>query len=161
MDAATEAGLFVPARGDRFQQQRKVFGVMPFTIKVSSSDTGGRLLVIEQDNAYPGGPPRHVHHEQEEWFCAVQGTYVVEIGGEAHRLTAGASVLAPRGVPHSWALEGSEPGRLLIAFTPAGTMEAFFAATADMAGMLGPAELAPLFAAHGMAVTGPPLRGNE
>src|SRR5690606_20123055 len=63
MDAATEAGLFVPARGDRFQQQRKVFGVMPFTIKVSSSDTEGRLLVIEQDNAYPGGPPRHVHHE--------------------------------------------------------------------------------------------------
>src|SRR5690606_35226964 len=91
MDAATDGGLFVPARGDRFQQQRKVFGVMPFTIKVSSSDTAGRLLIIEQDNAYPGGPPRHVHHEQEEWFCAVQGTYVVEVGGQAHRLAAGDS----------------------------------------------------------------------
>src|SRR5690606_12083462 len=102
MDAAAEGGLFVPARGRRFQQQGRVLGAMPFTLEGSPSDTGGRLLVIEQDNAYPGGPPRHVHHEQEEWFCAVQGTYVVEIGGEAHRLTAGSSVLAPRGVPHSW-----------------------------------------------------------
>lgn len=158
MNAGEVSGLFVPSRGDRFRQQRKVFGVMPFTIKVSASDTGGRLLIVEQDNAYPGGPPRHVHHEQEEWFCAVAGSYVVEVGGETFSLQAGDSVLAPRGVPHAWALDGSEPGRLLIAFTPAGTMEEFFAATASMSGMPSPAELAPLFLAHGMGVTGPPLR---
>lgn len=159
MDAKDRAGLFVPARDDRFGQQRKVFGVMPFTIKVSAGDTAGRLLIIEQDNAYPGGPPRHVHHEQEEWFCAVQGSYVVEVGGETYRLVAGDSVLAPRSVPHAWALEGNEPGRLLIAFTPAGTMEEFFAATAGMAGLPSQSDLALLFAAHGMAITGPPIRG--
>lgn len=101
MDASRVAGLFVPARRDRFGQQRKVFGVMPFTVKLAASDTGGRLLIIEQDNAYPGGPPRHVHHAQEEWFYVVHGNYVIEVGGETHRVGPGDSVLAPRGVPHS------------------------------------------------------------
>ena len=60
---------------------------------------------------------------------------------------------------HAWALEGSEPGRLRITFAPAGTMEEFFAATVSMSGLPSLAELAPLFAAHGMSITGPPLRG--
>ena len=160
MDTSRAAIPFVPARGDRFNQERKVFGVMPFTIKVAGSDTAGRLLIIEQDNAYPGGPPRHLHQAQEEWFCVVRGSYVVEVDGETYRLGPGDSVLAPRRVPHSWALDGDEPGRLLIAFSPAGSMEEFFAATADMGGMPSPEVLAPLFVAHGMEVTGPPLRAG-
>ena len=32
----------------------------------------------------------------------------------------------PRKVPHVWAQTGDLPGKLLIAFTPAGNMEAFF-----------------------------------
>lgn len=153
-----EHGIMVPRGGDRFAVERKVFGVMPFAIKISSRDNEGALLVIEQANAYPGGPPRHVHHAQDEWFYAVQGSYVVEVGGETHHLSAGDAILAPRGVPHTWALEGNDMGRLLIAFQPAGTMEDFFAATASMNGMPSPQELAPLFAQHGMTVVGPPLR---
>ncbi|MBX3144227.1 MAG: cupin domain-containing protein [Trueperaceae bacterium] len=148
----------IPRGGDRFQLDRKVFGVMPFTVKVAAADTGGELLVIEQANAFPGGPPRHQHHEQDEWFYVVAGKYSIEVAGEMHHLGPGDSILAPRGVPHGWALDGSEPGRLLIAFQPAGRMEEFFAATADMVGMPTPAELAPLFEAHGMTVVGPPLR---
>ena len=158
MESGARRGIHVPARGDRFQQERKVFGVMPFTIKIASEDTEGDLLVIEQDNAYPGGPPRHLHHEQDEWFYAVHGSYLVEVAGELHHLASGDAVLAPRGVPHAWALEGSEPGRLLIAFRPAGSMESFFAAASKLPGMPSPEELAPLFEAHGMTIVGPPLR---
>jgi hypothetical protein len=61
-------GIKVAAGRDRFLETRKVFGVMPFTIKVATRDTAGGLLVIEQANAFPGGPPRHVHHAQDEWF---------------------------------------------------------------------------------------------
>ncbi len=41
-------------------------------------------------------------------------------------LKPGDSVLGPRRVPHVWAYTGAGPGRILIAFTPAGKMEAFF-----------------------------------
>lgn len=158
MGTTGDRGIRVEAERDRYDRERKVFGVMPFTVKVAAQDTDGRLLVIEQDNAYPGGPPRHVHHDQDEWFYAVRGNYLVEVGDETHRLAPGDAVFAPRGVPHGWALDGAEPGRLLIAFQPAGTMEAFFDAACALPGMPTPEDAAPLFEAHGMAIVGPPLR---
>lgn len=151
-------GTLVPRGGDRFGQVRKVFGVLTFTVKVAAADTNGELLVIEQDNAFPGGPPRHVHRDQDEWFYVVAGTYLVEVAGEMHHLGPGDSILAARGVAHSWALDGDEAGRLLITFQPAGLMEEFFAATAGFGGMPSPAVATPLFEAHGMTVVGPPLR---
>ena len=158
MSTSEGRGIPVRARHDRFGRARKVFGVMPFAVKVSSEDGGGGLLVIEQDNAYSGGPPRHVHHAQDEWFYVVSGAYVVEVGGVLHHLAPGDAVLAPRGVPHGWALDGTEPGRMLVAFQPAGTMEAFFEAASQLPGMPSPDAAAPLFEAHGMAIVGPPLR---
>lgn len=149
--------VMVPAGEDRFERHRAVFGVMPFAVKVSGGDTGGAALVIEQANGYRGGPPRHVHAEQEEWFYVVQGEYIVEVGGVSHRLGAGDAILAPRGVPHSWALVGHTPGRMVIAFFPAGKMEEFFDAATELPGQPSPEVAGPLFAAHGMVVAGPPL----
>jgi hypothetical protein len=42
------------------------------------------------------------------------------------RLRPGDSLLAPRKVPHVWAYVGDTFGKILIVFTPAGKMEAFF-----------------------------------
>lgn len=155
--SSTEAlGIHVAAGRDRFARDRKVFGVMAFGVKVSGSDTGGNLLVIEQANHYRGGPPRHLHLDQDEWFYVVEGAYVVEVAGVPHRLGPGDAILAPRGIPHGWALvEG--PGRMVIAFQPAGSMEAFFDAASSLPGMPPHDEARSLFAAHGMRIEGPPL----
>lgn len=150
-------GVGVLAGEDRFGRRRAAFGALTYTIKVASSDTAGALLVIEQGNARPGGPPRHLHHAQEEWFYVLAGSYDVEVGDVLRRLGPGDAVLAPRGVAHGWARTGDGPGRLLIAFQPAGTMEAFLAASEAFAGVPAPGEAAALFAAHGMQVVGPPL----
>lgn len=158
MDSSNPLGIQVLAGHDRLERNRKVFGVMAFAIKVSARDTGGALLVLEQANDYKGGPPRHLHLEQEEWFYVIEGEYTVEIGGEAHHLKPGDSVLAPRKVPHTWALTGPGAGRLLIAFSPAGDMEAFFDEATRLEGMPAPQEAARLFAAHGMQVVGLPLQ---
>ena len=157
MMGADARAIRVAADEDRFGRARKVFGVMPFAVKVSGVDTGGSLLVIEQANDYRGGPPRHVHHAQEEWFYVVSGRYRVEVGGVAHDLRPGDAVLAPRGVPHTWALVADGPGRMLIAFTPAGEMEAFFDRATQLPGVPPHQEVAALFAAHGMRIEGPPL----
>jgi uncharacterized cupin superfamily protein len=77
--------------------------------KVSGSVTDGDLFVIENTNDSKGGPPRHLHHSQEEWFYVVDGEYVAEVGDERYRSGPGDSVFAPRGTPHVWA--HSEKGR--------------------------------------------------
>ncbi|HKH11063.1 MAG TPA: cupin domain-containing protein [Rubrobacter sp.] len=130
---------------------------MSIDCKVSGSETGGDLLVIENTNDSRGGPPRHLHHEQEEWFYVVDGEYLAEIGDERYRLGPGDSVFAPRKIPHVWAHVGGGTGRLIVAFRPAGEMEGFFDAMSRANGTPSREELHGLFRSHGMEVTGPPL----
>ena len=66
-------------------------------IKVSTLDTLGGLAVVEITYFYKGGPPRHLHHEQDEWFYVVEGEYVIEVGEERYELGPGDSVLAAKG----------------------------------------------------------------
>jgi len=153
----TEQGTRIPAGGDRFQRHRRIFGSMSIDCKVSGSDTDGDLLIIENTNDSKGGPPRHLHHEQEEWFYVVEGEYVAEIGDERYRLGPGDSVFAPRIIPHVWAHVGGGTGRLLVAFRPAGEMEDFFDAMSQLKEGASREELHGLFRSHGMEVAGPPL----
>jgi len=147
----------IPAGGDRFRQRRKVFGSMSIDRKVSGSDTDEDLFVIENTNDSKGGPPWHLHHSQEEWFYVVDGDYVAEVGDERYQLRPGDSVFAPRGKPHVWAHVGEGTGRMLVAFRPAGEMEAFFDAMSQVKEAPSREELPGLFRSHGMEVAGPPL----
>jgi quercetin 2,3-dioxygenase len=130
-------------------------GITTLAFKVATADTGAGLFVIEQTNHAKGGPPRHVHPDQDEWFYAVEGEFVVEVGGRTERLFPGDSLLAPRSVPHVWAFVGDGIGRLIVAFTPAGRMEAFFREVTKTEAM--PVQDPALWLAHGMRVVGPPL----
>ena len=103
-----------------------------------------------------GGPARHLHYEQDEWFYCVEGEFVIEVGQERMTLSPGDSVFAPRKVPHVWAHVGDARGRILIAFTPAGQMEAFFREVTK-ANAMAPQDPA-LWRAHGMELLGPPLQ---
>jgi quercetin dioxygenase-like cupin family protein len=139
---------------DRFAAQRGL-GVTRLNYKVASSDTDGRLFVTEQTMLAKGGPPRHLHLEQEEWFYSLEGEFVIEVGDERFTLKSGDSAFAPRRIPHVWAFVGAPPGRLLIAFTPAGKMEAFFNEVTKTNAM--PAQDPKLWRAHGMEIVGPSL----
>ncbi len=141
------------AGADRYGERRGL-GVSEISFKLCPEDSGG-ILVIENTFHAPGGPARHLHHEQDEWFYAVEGEFVLEVGAERFVLQPGDSVLAPRRVPHVWAHVGAAKGRILIAFFPAGQMEAFFREVTKENAMppLDPA----LWAAHGMELLGPPL----
>jgi quercetin 2,3-dioxygenase len=153
-DARPEFPQAVRLGADRDGERRNM-GITTLAFKVASRDTGGALFVVEQTNRARGGPPRHIHLAQEEWFYALEGEFIVEVGGRTDRLGPGDSLLAPRGIEHSWAFVGDRVGRLLIAFTPAGQMEAFFRAVTATEAM--PSEDPGLWLAHGMRVVGPPL----
>jgi quercetin dioxygenase-like cupin family protein len=143
----------VPAGADQFGERRGL-GVSTIHFKAVPPDPSG-LLALENVFHAKGGPARHLHHAQDEWFYVVAGEFRFEIGEARFALTAGGSVLAPRAVPHVWAHVGAGTGNILVVFSPAGQMEAFFREVTKANAMppLDPA----LWRAHGMELLGPPL----
>ena len=130
-------------------------GISKVFLKVSTEDSHGGLLVVEMTHHAKGGPGRHFHYDQDEWFYVVEGEYVFEVGQERIRLKPGDSVFGPRKVPHVWAFVGDTPGRILFIFTPAGQMEAFFGAPGKADAII--PQDPTYFRAYGMELVGPPL----
>jgi mannose-6-phosphate isomerase-like protein (cupin superfamily) len=151
-------GLYVPAGEDRFKAHLKIWGLTPLDGKVSGKDTNGGLYISEHTNIGKGGPFRHLHHDQDEWFYAIRGEFVFEVGDQTYRLNPGDSLFAPRKVPHAWAHVDNEPGTLLLAVFPAGTMEDFYRESANLKVRPSREALEKLFAAHGMKLLGEPLK---
>ena len=147
------AGRGVGAGKDRFGEHRGL-GVSALEFKVSALESTS-LFVVENVFHAKGGPARHLHHDQDEWFYALEGEFIVEVGDQSTRLRPGDSLFAPRRVPHVWAHVGEARGRILIVFTPAGRMEAFFREVTRENAM--PPEDPQLWRAHGMELLGPPL----
>ena len=153
----TRRARHVPAGADRFRGKREVYGSRVIDIKVSALDTNGDLSVAEIIDVEKGGPARHLHHEQEEWFFVHEGRYVLEVGEERYELGPGDSVLAPRKVAHAWAHVGEGRGRLIAALQPAGQIEEFLDDLAKLGSDPGREELSGVFSAHGLELVGAPL----
>jgi mannose-6-phosphate isomerase-like protein (cupin superfamily) len=151
-DSANSSSV-VGAGKDQFGQHRGL-GISVIDFKVVPQDSTG-LLVLENTFHAKGGPARHLHFEQDEWFYALEGEFIIEIGQERMHLKPGDSLLAPRNVPHVWAHVGEVRGRMLVAFQPAGNMEAFFREVTKANAM--PPQDPELWRAHGMQLVGPPL----
>jgi hypothetical protein len=81
----------------------------------------------------------------------LEGEFLFEVGAERFQLHLGESLLAPRRVPHVWAFVGEGRGRILVAFFPAGKMEAFFREVTRANAM--PPQDPGLWRAHGMEST--------
>ena len=147
------AALRVAAGADRFGEQRGL-GISTIAFKVTMPNPNG-LFILENTFLAKGGPARHLHYDQEEWFYILEGAFQFEVGAQRLRLQPGDSLLAPCQVPHVWAFVGEVRGRILIAFLPAGKMEAFFREVTKANAM--PPQDPGLWRAHGMELLGPPL----
>ena len=141
---------------DRQGQRLVLAGRTPTHRKISTQDSAGALFLLEHRDMGRGGPARHVHFEQDEWFYAVKGEFAVEVGGEVFRLNAGDLVFAPRNVPHAWACV-SDTGTIVAGVQPALTFERFIERLGALANPLEGDALEKLFADHGMKIVGPPL----
>jgi quercetin dioxygenase-like cupin family protein len=151
--ASIPYAFFVNAGEDRFGEYRGL-GISSIAFKVIPQDSSG-LLILENTFNAKGGPARHLHYEQDEWFYVLEGEFIMEVGAEKLKLQPGDSLLAPRQVPHVWAYVGETRGRILIAFLPAGKMEAFFREVTKANAM--PPQDPSVWRAHGMELVGPPL----
>jgi len=151
--AENQPALLIPAGEDRLGENRGL-GISSIAFKVIPRDSRD-LFILENTFRAKGGPARHLHYHQDEWFYAAEGVFVVEIGEERFQLRPGDSLLAPRMVPHVWAYVGDKRGRMLIVFNPAGKMEAFFREVTKTDAM--PPQDPKLWKDFGMELLGPPL----
>ncbi len=63
--------LRVAAGADRFGEQRGL-GISTIAFKVTMPNPGD-LFILENTFLAKGGPARHLHYEQEEWFYILEG----------------------------------------------------------------------------------------
>src|SRR6266446_5474773 len=147
------SALLLAAGADREGESRGL-GISTIAFKVSAP-TPSDPFILENTFLAKGGPARHLHCDQDEWFYVLEGKFQFEVGAERFRLQPGDSLLAPRRVPHVWAFVGEARGRILVAFFPAGKMEAFFREVTKANAM--PPQDPGIWRAHDMELLGPPL----
>src|SRR5260221_13329851 len=108
------SALLLAAGADQEGESRGL-GISTIAFKVSAP-TPSDPFILENTFLAKGGPARHLHYDQDEWFYVLEGEFQFEVGAERFRLQPGDSLLAPRRVPHVWAFVGEPRGRILVAF---------------------------------------------
>src|SRR5207237_2299071 len=88
-----------------------------FTMKATSADTGGALLMFEDRVVKGKTTPMHLHPEVDEVVYVLDGALIAHIDGKNHEVGKGGMFFAPRGVAHSF-LVTSETAHLLCLQTP-------------------------------------------
>ena len=151
--ASSPSALHVAAGEDRFGEQRGL-GISSIDFKMSATDSSA-IFMLENTFHAQGGPARNLHYDQDEWFYALDGEFLIEVGDERFQLKPGDCLFAPRQVPHVWACVDDTGGRILVTFVPAGQMEAFFREVTNANAM--PPQDPQLWRAHGMELVEPPL----
>ncbi|MFN8177466.1 MAG: cupin domain-containing protein [bacterium] len=90
------------------------------------------------------GPPRHVHHVEDEVGTVTAGTLSVEVGGRRIDAGPGQSVQLPRGVPHRWWNQGDAPLAFEGHVRPAVDLDRYLQAVFEVMNA-GPVNRPPLF----------------
>ncbi len=101
-----------------------VLGVK-ITGKVLSNQTNGEYSVIITETPSKGGPPLHVHENEDELFYVLKGNYIFNCGNKEIKAKEGDFIRLPRGIPHNFVNTDTIVGITMNTITPAG-FENFF-----------------------------------
>lgn len=101
--------------------ERHAAGASVIIIKATAAETDGSFFLSETE-IEPGfpGPPLHRHERLHDMFYILDGVLTMQVGAEAHELTAGTFVCIPPGTAHTFRNTSAEPARFLNFNTPAG-----------------------------------------
>jgi quercetin dioxygenase-like cupin family protein len=102
---------------------------------VTGEETGGAYFAMEAIVPPGGGPPPHIHRNEDETFYIVEGQCDIRLEDEVVTAGVGDFVNIPRGAVHNFHNSGDAPMRMILTFTPAG-IEKFFEETLERAASL-------------------------
>ena len=103
-----------------------------YTFLVTGAESGGAYFAMDALVPPGGGPPPHIHANEDETFYIVEGECSIRLGDETVTAGAGDFVNVPRGIVHSFRNEAATPMRMILTFSPSG-IEKFFEETLDPA----------------------------
>jgi quercetin dioxygenase-like cupin family protein len=99
---------------------------------VTGEETGGAYFAMEAIVPPGGGPPPHIHRNEDETFYVLEGEMEFRLGDDTITAGAGDFVNVPRGTVHNFHNAAGADARMILTFTPAG-MERFFRETLERA----------------------------
>jgi mannose-6-phosphate isomerase-like protein (cupin superfamily) len=105
------------------------------------------------------GPPEHMHARYDESFLVVKGTFLFKGAGGIVKVSEGAWIFIPGGVPHAFRNIGTENGELLIETFPGGGMSKYFEEISAilMSEPVDQQALGRVNERYGVVIVGPPL----
>lgn len=138
-------------------------------ICVSEREGSDGISLLEHRAPHGDSPPLHLHRTEDEVFVVLEGVFRFRLGeDQERRISPGESLLAPKGVPHTYRVESAEGGRWLT-ITSKGDFEGFVREVGRVAERIelpersGPptaeavAALAEIAGHYGIELVGPPL----
>ncbi len=99
---------------------------------VTGEESGGAYFAMEAFVPPGGGPPPHIHRNEDETFYIVEGESEFRLGDQTITAGVGDFVSVPRGTVHCFHNAGTTDTRMILTFTPAG-IEKFFEETLERA----------------------------
>jgi mannose-6-phosphate isomerase-like protein (cupin superfamily) len=138
------------------------------TVRVRHDEGEDGISVMETLAPHGDSAPLHVHHTEDELFHLLEGELRMRAGDADVTIAAGETLLAPKGVPHTYRVESREGARWLV-ITRRGDFERFVRSQSRPAerpelptphGPPTPEQLEALAAAagnYGIELVGPPL----
>ena len=88
-------------------------------VKLTQGEDGGQMSIVELSGPPGDMPPLHLHRNDDEAFYVIEGEMCFFVGNDQSvRCAAGSVAFGPKGVPHTYRVESSEPARWLAVCTP-------------------------------------------
>ncbi|HSG31704.1 MAG TPA: cupin domain-containing protein [Thermodesulfobacteriota bacterium] len=94
--------------------------------KVSSAETGGAYYVFHLLIPPSGGIPAHVHENEDEIFCIIEGDLEITVDGSVVNCTKGDVQNLPRGIVHGIKNTSNSESKSIVFITPGSSFEDFF-----------------------------------
>ncbi len=110
-------------------------------IRLGATETAGKYTLFNVVSPPGGGPPPHVHVNEDEWFIVLEGRAEFFAAGAWNPVTIGTTIYVPKGTVHTYKNVGDTPLRMLVHISPAG-FETFYSRCALEFAKPGPPDMA-------------------
>lgn len=121
------------------------------THKLIGSETANQI-VEWVDDVDPGvGIPPHIHTKEDEIFRVIKGQVEIMVDGNVSVLEAGDTAFAPKNIPHSWKVVGTEKAKMITSAFPSGIEHMFRELAKLPAGPPDFEKVAKICGAHGIS----------